>query len=186
MWQAGKFQFVRIVLFAVFAAVIYGILHDLVTAHLSLEYFTIAHPPLPLPQTSLAMALAWGVIATWWFGAILGIALGFAAQIGKAPKIDFAELKRPIILLMVASGVCAALAMVIGALLFQLGVIWVGPMLENAIPSEKHQAFLAAAWAHSASYLIGGIGGLFLVARTALRRYRLSILQSASKAENGI
>ena len=31
---------------SIFAAIAYGILHDLVTAHVFAEYFTIGHPPV--------------------------------------------------------------------------------------------------------------------------------------------
>ena len=182
MPHSGRFQFVRIVLFSVLAAIIYGVLHDLVTAHLCLEYFTIAHPPLPIPQTSLVMALAWGVIATWWVGAILGTALGLAARIGSAPKIGLAQLKRPIIMVMAVSGVGAILAMGLGALLFQLDVISVGHVWEYRIPEDRHHVFMAAAWAHSASYLIAGIGGAFLVVRTALKRYQ----EPLASTEDGV
>ncbi|MCC6673174.1 MAG: hypothetical protein IT458_19060 [Planctomycetes bacterium] len=55
---------VKIVLFAVAAAVIYGIAHDQVTVRVCIEYFTIGHPPLPVPATPTVLALIWGVAAT--------------------------------------------------------------------------------------------------------------------------
>ena len=41
-----RFEAIRIALFATLAAIVYGIVHDQVTAHLCVEYFTIAHPPV--------------------------------------------------------------------------------------------------------------------------------------------
>ena len=35
----------------------------------SLEYFTVLHPQvLPIDYPPTAIALVWGVIATWWVG----------------------------------------------------------------------------------------------------------------------
>lgn len=55
---------VKIVSFAVLVAILYGVLHDQITAHLAVEYFTVAHAPV-FPTTSpFLLALGWGVIAT--------------------------------------------------------------------------------------------------------------------------
>ena len=36
----------KIIAFSVLAACVYGIAHDLVTTHVCIEYFTVAHPPV--------------------------------------------------------------------------------------------------------------------------------------------
>lgn len=62
---------VKIVLLCIVSAVIYGILHDQVTARVCVEYFTIGHPPMfstnsPLvqemksQQESVLGSLVWG------------------------------------------------------------------------------------------------------------------------------
>jgi hypothetical protein len=38
--------FVKIVLSTLFAAISYGIIHDMITAHFCVEYFTIGHPKI--------------------------------------------------------------------------------------------------------------------------------------------
>jgi len=59
-------QFTRIVLTCVVASVLYGILHDQVTAHICVEYFSVFHSPVFPTESPTLLALGWGVIATWW------------------------------------------------------------------------------------------------------------------------
>ncbi|PZR60105.1 MAG: hypothetical protein DI537_53130, partial [Stutzerimonas stutzeri] len=100
-------QSIRIILFATAAAILYGILHDQVTAHLCVEYFTIAHPPV-FPTTSpFLLAVGWGVIATWWVGLPLGVLLAAAARLGRHNRLTVAQLKRPILMLMAVSAIAA-------------------------------------------------------------------------------
>ena len=54
----------KIVAFCIAAAVVYGILHDQVTAHVCVEYFTIAHPPVFPTESPFWLAVGWGIIAT--------------------------------------------------------------------------------------------------------------------------
>ena len=117
------------------------------------------------------MALAWGVIATWWVGAILGVSLASVARIGAAPKIDLADLKWPIVKVMLVSAAAAGSALLIGAGLYALEIVHINTMWEAKIPRAKHHAFVAVAWAHTASYIVGGIAGSTLVIRTFLSRY---------------
>jgi hypothetical protein len=58
----------------------YGILHDQVTARVCLEYFIIGHPPLIASESPTLLAIAWGIVATWWFALPLGFALAAAAR----------------------------------------------------------------------------------------------------------
>ena len=68
------------------ATVLYGVLHDQVTARVCLEYFTEFHPPLVDSRSPAVVALAWGVAATWWVGVILGLGLACAARVGPWPR----------------------------------------------------------------------------------------------------
>lgn len=63
-------------------SIAYGITHDLVTAHVAVEHFTVHHERLVPSESPVVMALLWGVIATWWFGAGAGLLFALAAQIG--------------------------------------------------------------------------------------------------------
>ena len=66
-------EFIKILFFSVVAAIFYGILHDQVTAHICVEYFSIAHPPVFTTNSPFLLALGWGIIATWWVGLPLGL-----------------------------------------------------------------------------------------------------------------
>ena len=152
------------------AAIGYGILHDQVTAHLCVEYFTVAHPPVFPTQSPFLLALGWGILATWWVGLGLGSALAAAARLGPAPRIGLAHLRRPILLLMAASAVAALVAGLCGALLAAAGVFTLPDDLAAVIAPDRQVAFAAAAWAHTASYAAGGLGGLLVIVRTIRRR----------------
>ncbi len=64
-------QSIAIIFLCVFSAVVYGILHDQITARICVEYFTIGHPPVFGTDDPTLLGLGWGVIATWWVGCSL-------------------------------------------------------------------------------------------------------------------
>ncbi|HEU4754510.1 MAG TPA: hypothetical protein VFU47_15485, partial [Armatimonadota bacterium] len=70
-------------------------MHDQVTVRVCVEYFTVAHPPLITTDSPTLLALAWGVVATWWVGLALGVMLGLAARLGGWPRLVARELIRP-------------------------------------------------------------------------------------------
>ncbi len=55
------------------ASVLYGLLHDQVTARVCVEYFTIGHPRVMASKSPTPLALYWGVVAPWWVGLPAGI-----------------------------------------------------------------------------------------------------------------
>jgi hypothetical protein len=148
---------------SVVAAVIYGILHDQVTARICVEYFTIGHDPVFGTDDPTLLGLGWGVIATWWVGALLGVPLAIAARAGSRPKRDAASLVRPIACLLAAMALCAVLAGFIGWGLARAGVVFLVGERAREVPPEKHIAFIIDIWAHSARYIVGFVGGLVLL-----------------------
>ncbi|WP_343716440.1 hypothetical protein [Inquilinus sp.] len=160
----------RIILFGLGAAIAYGILHDQVTAHLCVEYFTIAHPPVFPTESPFLLAIGWGVLATWWVGLPLGLMLAVAARLGRGNRLGLADLRPAILRLLGAMALCAIAAGAWGAWSVASGRSPVpggwGPLL----PAEIHVAFSAAAWAHLASYASGILGGLAVIAWTVWRR----------------
>jgi hypothetical protein len=158
----------KIILFATFAAIAYGVLHDQVTAHLCVEYFTVAHPRIFPTENPALLALGWGILATWWVGLALGILLALAARAGSAPKLGLAQFRRPILLLMLVTALAALASGLVGASVASL----VSPAPGGPIPAEKFGAFLAVAFAHEASYAVGTLAGVMLAGRTLLHRRR--------------
>jgi hypothetical protein len=156
-------QALGIILMSIIAAVIYGIAHDQVTARVCVEYFTIGHAPIFGTDDPTLLGIGWGIIATWWVGFLLGVPLAIAARLGSRPKRSVGSLVRPIARLLGVMAACALVAGVTGWLLARNGVISLVPRLADRIPPERHAAFLADGWAHSASYLVGFVGGIVVV-----------------------
>lgn len=157
-----------IVAFCVLSAVVYGILHDQVTARVCLEYFTVFHAPVFNTQSPTLLGIGWGIIATWWVGLFLGVLLAVAARVGKRPKVGLRELVKPVIRLMAVVGALALVFGVVGYFAAEQG--WVGMSRSWAwaqrIPEARHTRFLADLWAHNASYAFGFLGGAWLCVRT--------------------
>ena len=155
----------RIVAFCVATAIIYGVLHDQITARVCVEYFTVGHPPLFVFDTNspTLLALGWGVVATWWVGLGLGVPLAVVARAGSRPRRAPASLVRPVLTLMAVAALSALAAGLTGWLLASAGVVYLVGDMATKVSPDKHAAFLADLWAHSASYLVGAVGGLVVL-----------------------
>lgn len=164
----------RIIVLFVFAAVGYGILHDLITAHICVEYFTIGHPRLIASESPVALALTWGVIATWWAGLLAGLLFAICARIGRWPKIDSTDLLRGIAVLLGAMGLLATTAFMVADVLASSGSIRLVPHLADRMNEARHTRFLAVGGAHIASYAGGFLGSLVLAVLVLRRRMRQS------------
>jgi membrane associated rhomboid family serine protease len=169
----------RIWLLCVVAAVAYGIIHDQITARVCVEYFSVAHPTiLPFSSPTL-LGLQWGVLATWWVGATLGVLLAAAARAGSRPKLTARNLRYPVCILLMLMGLLSLASGALGYVLAKHGIISLQGWLSTAIPPDKHARFMADWWAHSASYLTGVIGGMVLSWLTfAKRRHRPQPMKS--------
>jgi hypothetical protein len=156
---------IAIVALCIGASVLYGILHDQITARVCVEYFTIGHPPIFDTESPTLLALGWGIIATWWVGLGLGIPLAIAARAGERPRRGVRWLVRPIAMLLLVMGACALLAGAAGFVLGWSGAVYLLEPMASLIPRERHARFLADLWAHSASYLVGLVGGIVVIVR---------------------
>jgi hypothetical protein len=162
--------FLRIVLLCVGAAVVYGEIHDQITAHLCVEYFSVGHPPIFHTDNPTLLAIGWGFIATWWVGLILGLPLAAAARWGSWPKWTMTQLIRPVVILMAASAIVAAISGFTG---WRLAVAnqWT---LEDfpQIPQNIVPFFFADLFTHLASYVMGFCGGLYIILQTTFLRFK--------------
>jgi hypothetical protein len=163
--EAESMAVLRIVLLAVAAAILYGIVHDQVTARVAIEYFTVAHPPIVDSEDPTVLGLLWGVIATWWVGAILGILLAVAARAGSRERRTARDLVRPVAVLLGIMAASALAAGVLGWILGRSGTVVLLGDIARAVPTARHARFLGVWWAHLASYAVGAIGGLVLAIR---------------------
>ncbi len=157
-------QSLVIVLMCVVAAVCYGVVHDQITARVCVEYFTVGHPPLFGTDDPTLLGIGWGVLATWWVGLLLGIPLAMVARAGSRPKRSAGTLVRPVAWLMAVTAVSALGAGLTGWLLARGGAVFLVGPIARAVPANRHVPFLADLWAHSASYLVGFVGGIVFMA----------------------
>lgn len=155
-------EFLKIVALSVLAAVVYGILHDQITARICVEYFTIGHARLIDSDSPTVLGLFWGVVATWWVGLPLGAGLAISARAGGRPKLAASDLLPSLISLLLVMLAFAALAGLIGFAASRSGMFSLSEPFASKVPKDRHVAFLTCSWAHSASYLAGFLGGVAL------------------------
>ena len=160
----------KIVALCVVAAVAYGIVHDQITARICIEYFTIGHPRIVESESPTVLGLVWGIVATWWVGTLLGVPLAVVSLRGPRPKRTAGSLVRPLLALLAVMASVASVAGVIGYLAASSGTFVLVEPLATRVPEERHVAFLTAGWAHSASYLVGFVGGVVLILRVRRER----------------
>ncbi len=176
-------QWLGIICLSIASCVTYGIIHDLITARICVEFFTIGHPPIFPTQDPTLLGLGWGVIATWWVGAIPGVPLAIVSRIGSAPKTSTAQLLRPIVMLMTFS---ASFALVMGCAGFVAAKndsVFLAGDLAVRVPHDKHVLFLTDLWMHCASYFAGFAGGIILILYTWRSR---SPSAAQTKAEQSV
>jgi pimeloyl-ACP methyl ester carboxylesterase len=162
----------RILGLAAAASAVYGVLHDQVTARVSLEYFTRAHLPLIASSSPTLVGLAFGIRAAVPVGLVLGALLAVAARAGPWPRRSARSLVLPVGLLLVAMAAIAAAA---GALAYEAaraGVLVLEPPWRRVVVPARQTRFTAVYAATVASYASGFGGGLALCAATAVGRLR--------------
>ena len=162
----------KIILLCILSAVVYGILHDQITARVCVEYFTIGHPPIFHTASPTLLGLGWGVIATWWVGAFLGILAAVAARVGGLPKAAATELIRPLAVLMAMAAIAALISGITGFFAARTFGVWLPMSLVARLPEAKLNAFQADLWAHLASYAVGFIGGFAVCIWLLILRWR--------------
>lgn len=137
---------IKIVAGTVGLSVVYGIAHDLVTAHIEVEYFTKFHPHIIDSESPIAMALLWGVIATWWMGLFVGVALAGSAQVGRLPRLSSKLVLLRTAKCLIAVYVAAMLTLALG--LNTIHSVWPIPGL------DRNPRFSAVLITHNVSYLL--------------------------------
>ncbi len=163
---------IAIILMCVVTCVVYGIIHDQITARICVEYFTIGHPPVFGTDDPTLLGLGWGLIATWWVGVLIGVPLATACRAGSWPKREPRTLWRPLIRLAIVSFIIAVVAGLVGWTAASKGGVFLVGTIADRVPSDRHVPYLVDLWAHSASYLVGFFGGMVLIVFVLLGRQR--------------
>ena len=162
----------KIWLLTIGATIAYGIAHDQVTARVSIEYFTVGHQEIFQTTSPTLIALGWGILATWWVGALMGLIFALVARFGSRPKTALRELLVPGGVLLACVGFTALVAGIAGFFAARAGLVSLGGYLATEVPAGGHARFIADLWAHTASYVAGLAGGSLLAAWVWIRRGR--------------
>jgi hypothetical protein len=163
----------KIVLLSIAAAAFYGIVHDQITARICVEYFTVFHPQIIDSQSPTPLGLAWGVVATWWAGAMLGIPLALAARLGSRTKLTAKDALPLIARLLLVMAVCAGVFGIAGFQLAREGMVSPPGWVQSRLPPSRFPNFMADWWAHNASYGSAFVGGAVLWVIAYRRRKRV-------------
>lgn len=157
----GKFHiFLAYILLAIFAAGLFGVIHDQISYTVSSEYYTkfkfhqFNLPDAAVPERIRAAQV--GFLASWWMGVPLGVFAGIAGFIHRTE----AQMRRAL-LLSLPLVVCFVLVFALGGLaygVFQTSHFDRGTYRGLYIPAglEHPRAFLCVAYMHNSAY-IGGI-----------------------------
>jgi len=170
-------EFLKIVVLGLVVAMGYGIVHDQVTTRVSIEYFTIGHPPIFNTDSPTLLAFGWGVVATWRLGAVLGLVTAAFARFGSRPKLSASQLLRPVAGLVLLMAIMSLVFGILGYLSAAHGAARLDGSLAVRVPQASHNRFVADLWAHRAAYLTSYFGSVPVWAWITRRRQRLAIDQ---------
>jgi len=148
----------------------YGLIQDQITARLSLEYFTLAHPRVFDSDEPTWHGLVWGFLGGWPGGLFLGLALAFTATLGHWPTFGPSQLRTPLLILFLCQGFSTALTGFVAWTNYdKIGIDFVGDWAK-VIPGEHRRGFFTVACAHMATYSVATVGSVILCGWVAWKR----------------
>jgi hypothetical protein len=172
LMNASFWRFLKIVLGSTVLACVLGISLDLVTANVAVEYFSVHHPKILPTENPWALALIWGVAASWWFGAIAGLIVASINHRRQQPL-------EPIRILKWTTIACVTLWVIMIVILLTVMAI------SSTIPIEKRRAtfesdrrLVAVAMAHQFEYILGAVAMLVIAVMTWRSKPQLSLRKS--------
>jgi hypothetical protein len=151
----------------------YALLQDQISAHLSVEYFTIGHPPIPGIAHPTLLGIAWGFLGGFPGGIVLGVPVALLATVGPFPQLSAQRLRRPILMFLGGVAIATLIAGASGWYNASVVNISIGAPWAQAIAPTAHRAFFIVACAHFGTYLGGAIFGLSLAGWIVWYRIRL-------------
>ncbi len=176
----------RVILGCVLAAVGYGVVHDEITAHLCVEYFTLAHPPLFHTASPFLLGICWGIAATIGLGFVFGFLLAAVSLGGEEPVVAEGTLARRIGILFGVMAASALLSGMVGHLLSRFSLIALPNRLGSVIPFARHDRLFAVWFAHMASYAVGIAGSAWVIFQIWRERGRPRVLTIWPRAAGGV
>lgn len=153
-------QFLVIVLGTSGLSCLLGISLDLVTANVSVEYFSVHHPRLLSTENPWALAVFWGIAASWWFGMICGLIIAAINHQRQNPL-------GPALILRWAFNACVVLWVVMVAILVAvLAVASTIPFEKRPSTFDSDRRLVAVAMAHQYEYAMGIMACMVIAIKT--------------------
>ena len=156
----------------VVASIGYGLIHDQITIRICPEYFTVWHPHLVDTSNLTVVALAWGVVATWWMGAFLGLMIGLASTIGRLPLAPRSMILKAYAWIMGLSGL---LAILVGVLTWQFvarAPSSIAGARISAMSADTQHRFVTDLAIHNTSYNVAALAAFIASIVIVLKRFR--------------
>src|SRR5579872_3520663 len=110
---ASYFEMGKIIGGSALLACVYGVLHDLIAARMSKQYFLPpCHPPRGLTEESSPneIALRWGIEGSYGWGTALGTILAMVSQYGQRSKLTLGDLIPGMCKMMAHTGLASAVS----------------------------------------------------------------------------
>jgi hypothetical protein len=171
-------RFLTILFGSTFLACLLGICLDLVTANVAVEYFSVHHPRILPTENPWALALLWGIIASWWFGAVAGAIVALINYRRQQPLEAIRILKWTAV-------ACVALWMIMISILVTIMAI------SSTIPVEQRRAsfetdrrLVAVAMAHQYEYVLGTIAMLVIAVMTWRSKPLISCMEKIDQSSD--
>lgn len=195
--RATRWREYLFLLLCMIAAICYGIVNDLITSRISVEYFlfgkgvaervgadVIAHPELHRGRLDLE-AIRIGTLATWWMGLIVGTAILMTNSVGRRPVL----IRRRLVRLLPMIAACAVGCAIVGGVIGASG--WLARLSDEfalmvARDQMRPTRYMAVSGIHLGGYLgafVGFVAACVLIWR---RRGRLNAINSTDAAANSI
>ena len=167
-------RFLVTVIGSIAIACLLGIALDLVTANVAVDYFLVHHPRIVASKSPWVLAIVWGVAASWWFGAIVGLLIATINHVRSKSLPPIRILKW---------GMIAAAILWIVMIVILVAVL----MISSTIPVDKRPAtfeydrrLVAVAMAHQYEYLFATIAATILGLMTWRVRSSCEVSRSAA------
>jgi hypothetical protein len=151
----------------------YAMLQDQFSARLSVEYFTIGHPPIAGLSHPTLLGIAWGFLGGFPGGIVLGVPVALLATIGPLPQLSAQTLTRPLLVFLGGVAIATLIAGTSGWYNATVVNISIGEPWATAIAPLSHRSFFIVACAHFGTYLGGIIFGICLGGWVIWRRTQL-------------
>jgi hypothetical protein len=169
-----NFEALKIVGLCTLGAILFGIAHDMVTAHVCVEYFSVGHKNIFGAHHTgppVVYALYWGVVATWWIGFPAGILIALVSRLSGLPRLTWRQVARPMAIGLAMLWACSMIVLFVNLPLGRRGLG--GLFAPRPSLGEVESQFLTVAATHSFSYAAAPLAVLIVAAVLLRTRMRL-------------